>query len=110
MSEELVEGLFRANTSLDNALGVCLREDGVGLLDRVRFNWHLRRMEPADRKDLEKFCTSVVVTAGVPLPVGATIVGGVLVGTWLEFWQLLLDNLPKILEFIMTILSIFFII
>jgi hypothetical protein len=41
---------------------------------------------------------------GVALPVGATVVNGVLVGDWKDFIQMIIDNLPKILDFLMTIL------
>lgn len=105
---EVVEGIFRKNGSLDNTLVEALRKEGVGIADRVLFRWQLNRMSAEDRKKLEQEMTKVVVEAGVPLPVNASIVGGVLVGSWADFLQMLIDNLPKILEILAKFLPLFF--
>lgn len=107
---EVVEGIFRKNGSLDNTLVEALRKEGVGIADRVLFRWQLNRMPAEDRKKLEQEMTKVVVEAGVPLPVNASIVGGVLVGSWADFLQMLIDNLPKILEILAKFLPLFFVI
>lgn len=107
---EVVEGIFRKNGSLDNTLLEALRKEGVGLADRLLFRWQLNRMSADERKKLEQEMTKLVVESGVPMPVNATIVGGVIVGSWADFLQMLIDNLPKILEILAKFLPLFFVI
>lgn len=105
-----VEGIFRKNGSLDSTLVEVLRKEGHGLADRLLFRWQLNRLPAEDRKKLEQAMTKLVVESGVPMPVNATIVGGVVVGSWTDFLQMLLDNLPKIIEIISKFLPLFFLI
>ena len=105
---EVVEGIFRKNGSLDSTLLEALRKEGVGLADRLLLRWQLNRMSAADRKALEQEMTKLVVESGVPMPVNATIVGGVIVGSWADFLKMLIENLPKILEIISKFLPLFF--
>lgn len=107
---DVVEGIFRKNGSLDSTLIEALRKEGVGIADRVLFRWQLNRMSAEDRKKLEQEMTKLVVESGVPMPVNATIVGGVIVGSWADFLQMLIDNLPKILEILAKFLPLFFVI
>lgn len=107
---DVVEGIFRKNGSLDSTLIEALRKEGVGIADRVLFRWQLNRMSAEDRKKLEQEMTKLVVESGVPMPVNATIVGGVIVGSWSDFLQMLIDNLPKILEILAKFLPLFFLI
>jgi hypothetical protein len=104
---EMVEGLFRKNDSLDSALVAALRRKGVGPWDRIRFRAALADLTDEERKQMEVGVTKIVVESGAKLPVGAQIVGGVLVSSWLEVLQLLINALPKILEFLAQLLPLF---
>jgi hypothetical protein len=110
MMAEVVEGIFRKNGSLDSTLIEALRKEGVGLADRMLFRWQLNRMSAEDRKKLEQEMTKLVVESGVPMPVNATIVGGVIVGSWSDFLALLLEKLPQIIEIISKFLPLFFLV
>lgn len=103
------EGIFRKNSTLDGALVEAFRKEGVGLGDRLLFRWQFNRLATEDRKKIEQELTKVVVESGVPMPVNASIVGGVLVGSWADFLQVLIDNLPKILEMLAKFLPLFFV-
>lgn len=105
---EVVEGIFRKNGSLDSTLIEALRKEGVGMADRLLLRWQLNRMSADERKKLEQEMTTLVVESGIPMPVNASIVGGVIVGSWADFLQMFLDNLPKILEIISKFLPLFF--
>lgn len=103
----VVEGVFRKNKSLVNALVSALQDQGVGLLDRIRFRIQYNMLSDDDQQKIEREVTDICVKAGAVFPVAA-IVGGVFTGNWMEFIQMLIDNLPKILDFISKLLPLFF--
>lgn len=104
---EPVEGLFRKNDTLDNALSIAMARDGCGLLERMIVKSRIRRLPNEARIELERELTRIVVESGVPMPVGASVVGGILVGNWTDFISVLIDKLPQILEFLSGLFSLF---
>lgn len=110
MAEEL-EGIFRKNDSLDDTLREAMRADGCGLFERLVVSMRVRRLSADGRKALEAELANMLeadVAAGkLTLPVGAAVVGGVLVGSWQDLFAWFLENLPAILEAIMMIISLF---
>jgi len=110
MAEE-VEGIFRPNDSLESVLRRAVRADGAGILETMFLMSKVRRLSDEGRKALELELggkVAAAVAAGtLTLPVSATIVGGQVVGAWQDLFQWFLDNLPAILEAIMSIIALF---
>lgn len=103
---QMVEGLFRRNDTLDNAMGIAMRRHGVGLIDRIRFRIAFNGLSDEDRLAAETGITKILVESG-RLPVGAKVENGVVVSSFLDILQLLIDSLPKILEFLAKLLPLF---
>lgn len=107
----VVEGLFRPNDSLVRTVLDVMKDRGHGPFERFFMSLKLRALSTDERKELEQQLTKKLVAdveAGlVKLPVGASVVAGVLVGGWQDLFQWFLDNWPAILEMIMAIISLF---
>lgn len=104
---EITEGIFRKNKTLVGALCKALEDQDVGLLDRIIFRCRFNRLSDDDQKKIEVEITNICRAAGAVFPVSA-IVGGIYTGNWMDFFQMLIDNLPKILDFISKLLPLFF--
>jgi hypothetical protein len=108
---EKVEGIFRPNDSLDDTLRDAMRADGCGLFERLIVSMRVRRLSDEGRaaleKELGKMVSASVEAGTLKLPPKAAVVGGVLVGNWQDLFQWFLDNLPAILEAIMSIIAMF---
>lgn len=76
----------------------------VRLIDRWRVRIAMRRHDMAEEVEREAVEIGIACGAIKPSQVNDT---GTLVGDWADFLQLLIDNLPKILEFIAGLISIF---
>jgi len=78
---------------------------------RVRWidRWRVRRAmrRPEWRLDVEAEAVQIGVAAGAILPGNVDPKTGALVGDWQSFIQMLIDNLPAILEFIAGLFAIF---
>ena len=97
--------LSAPNDTLIDAIVKVMREQGHGWWDCFMMRLQLRRLNSMQRLYLERDMTDLLVGAGV---VGdSLIVGGVLVGSWIDFLDDLLEMWPRILEVIMQILDIF---
>lgn len=107
----VVEGLFRPNDSLVTTVLGVMKEKGHGPFERFWMSLKLRGLSKEDRKKLETDVTGLLVEqveAGlVKLPVSASVVGGVLVGSWQDLFDWFIQNWPKILEMILAIISLF---
>ena len=105
------EGIFRKNSSLESVLRETMRKDGVGIFERVIVNMEVRRMTDVQRgmleKELGKSVAAAVEAGTLKLPVGAQLVGGVLVSGWTDLFDWFLENLPAILDMIMMIIALF---
>ena len=105
------EGIFRKNSSLESVLRETMRKDGVGIFERMIVNMEVRRMTDVQRgmleKELGKSVTAAVEAGTLKLPVGAQLVGGVLVSGWTDLFDWFLENLPAILDMIMMIIALF---
>ena len=97
--------------TFDKALIHAYRQGGVSWRDRIRLRYVLRRTRCCDDFDisprvaLAQDITAMAVASGALPKEGASIVQGVYTDDWYDIIQLLLDNLEKILEFVMTILQ-----
>jgi len=100
----------RRNNTLDDAIVAAAQKEGMGWLGCFRLKLALRRLSNAEHAQLEAECTKHIVAAGVPLPANVTVAGDVLVGDWGDgtILQILIDALPKILDFISKLLPLFF--
>lgn len=99
---------YRKNKSLSPAILKACEADGMGWYGQWRVSRALKRLSDAEYLKLEQKCTELATESG--LPMGSNdIVGGCYVGDWGDgtFFQMLIDNLPKILEFIKAILPFF---
>ena len=76
----------------------------VRFLDRWRVKRVLRRRDLSEI--LEEHCVEIGLACGAILP-GDVNDDGLLVKDWQSFMQMLIDNLPAILEFISGLLAIF---
>jgi hypothetical protein len=99
---------YRPNKTLVTAIVAACEQDGMGWYGQWRVSRALRRMSEADLLKLEKKCTALATDTGLPMGTD-DIAGGCYVGDWGDgtFFQMLIDNLPKILEFIKAILPFF---
>jgi len=93
------------NDTLIDAIIKVMREQGHGWWDCFMMRLQLRRLSSMQRLYLERDMTDLLIEARV---VGdSLIVGGVLVGNWIDFLDNLLEMWPRILEVIMQILDLF---
>lgn len=99
---------YRPNKTLIPAILEACEQDGMGWYGKWRVSRALRRMSDADLLKLEQKCTALATDTGLPMGTD-DVVGGCYVGDWGDgsFFQMLIDNLPKILEFIKAILPFF---
>jgi len=93
------------NKTLGPALRKALRENRASFVDRCRVNLCLAI--PAWHRKLEFVLTEWAVANGHIPPTAEVDSGGCLVGDWVDFLQILIDNLPAILEFVIAIISLF---
>jgi len=100
---EIVEGYVR-NKTFDEAFVTACSCEGLNWFKCFRLKLALRRCSDADHCAIEQEATRLLVGSGVALPVGATIVNGLLVGTWQDFLDFLIEFLPVLLDFLMKIL------
>lgn len=77
----------------------------VRLIDRWRVRIALRHYDMA--REVEMEAVEIGLACGVLKPGQVNPATGQLVGNWQDFLQMLIDNLPKILEFIAGLISIF---
>jgi hypothetical protein len=104
-----VQGIFRKNTTFDSALLEACEKDGMGWWGQWRVSRALRRLSDSERQKLEAQCTKLLTDTGLVMG-DDDIVGGCYVGDWGDgtIIQILIDALPKILEFIKALLPLFF--
>ena len=102
-----VEGRFRPNDSLDSTLRSAMAAEGCGLFERLIVSLRVRRLSSDGRAELERQLTEKLLKDVPQLPAGAEVVGGILVGGWQDFFQWFIDNLPAILEMILSIIAMF---
>lgn len=107
MADE-VQG-WRKNSTFEIALLNACEADGMGWYGQWRVSRALKRLSAADRQKLEQQCTTLATDNGIVMGTD-DIVGGCYAGDWGDgtFFQMLIDNLPKILEFIKALLPLFF--
>lgn len=99
---------YRPNKTLIPAILDACEQDGMGWYGKWRVSRALRRLSEGDLLKLEQKCTALATESGLPMG-SDDIVGGCYVGAWGDgtFFQMLIDNLPKILEFIKALLPLF---
>ena len=99
---------YKPNKTLISSILAACEEDGMGWYGKWRVSRALRRLSDADLLKLEQKCTAIATETGLPMGTD-DIVGGCYVGDWGDgtFFQMLIDNLPKILEFIKMLLPFF---
>jgi len=99
---------YKRNKTLSPAILAACEADGMGWYGQWRVSRALRRLSDADLLKLEQKCTAIASDTGLPMGT-EDIVGGCYVGDWGDgsFFQMLIDNLPKILEFIKALLPLF---
>jgi hypothetical protein len=99
---------YRPNKTLIPSILEACEQDGMGWYGKWRVSRALRRLSEADLLKLEQKCTALATEASLPMGTD-DIVGGCYVGDWGDgtFFQMLIDALPKILEFIKALLPLF---
>lgn len=99
---------YKPNKTLISSILSACEEDGMGWYGKWRVSRALRKLSEADLLKLEQKCTAIATETGLPMGTD-DIVGGCYVGDWGDgtFFQMLIDNLPKILEFIKALLPFF---
>lgn len=103
MSDEIVAAP-RRNWTLDDALLTACEREGLHWFKCFRLRLALRRCSDCDHLEIERELTRLLVASGVELPAGASVVDGALVGDWKEFIEMIIANLPAILDFLMKLL------
>lgn len=99
---------YKPNKTLISSILAACEEDGMGWYGKWRVSRACKRLSDADLLKLEQKCTAMATESGLPMGTD-DIVGGCYVGDWGDgtFFQMLIDNLPKILEFIKALLPFF---
>ena len=99
---------YRPNKTLISSILAACEEDGMGWYGKWRVSRALKRLSEADLLKLEQKCTALATDTGLPMGTD-DIVAGCYVGDWGDgsFFQMLIDNLPKILEFIKMLIPFF---
>jgi hypothetical protein len=99
---------YRPNSTLSPAILAACEQDGMGWYGQWRVSRALRRLSDADMVKLEQKCTKLALDTGLPMGT-EEIVAGCYVGDWGDgtFFQMLIDALPQILEFIKALLPLF---
>lgn len=99
---------YRPNKTLISSILAACEEDGMGWYGKWRVSRALKRLSEADLLKLEQKCTALATDTGLPMGTD-DIVAGCYVGDWGDgsFFQMLIDNLPKILEFIKLLIPFF---